>query len=147
MLAAIDPLQRRLHARVDAKVARQPDEILQRLAQYRDARDLPPVVVVQTGENGPLYADGVRALRATLRGVPRVVLVTVRQPTVGWSDDTNEKLRELARVWPQARIADWHAAAGDAKLLWDSAHPNAAGAKVYARVVAEAIGLRRPARR
>src|SRR5262249_37510826 len=117
----------------------QPQVILERLEQYRDAGELPPVVVVQTGENGPLYADDIRALHATLRDVPRVVLVTVREPEASWSDDTNAKLREMTTVWPQARIADWHAASADPDLLWDGAHPNEQGAQVYARVVARAI--------
>ena len=141
MLAAIDPLQRRLHARVDAAVARQPREIAARLEEYRAAGGLPPVVVVQTGENGPLYRDDLLALKHALRGVPRVVLVTVRSPQASWADDTNAKLDELVSTWPQATIADWHAASRRDGLTYDDGtHPNPAGARVYARLVARAIG-------
>jgi lysophospholipase L1-like esterase len=139
MLAAIEPLENDLHARVDAAVARQPGEIQKRLQQYRDAGRLPPVVVVQTGENGPLYYADQQALKAVLRGVPRVVLVNVREPTASWSDDTNAKLKELVKGWPQARVADWHAVSDDPDLLYDGAHPNPSGAERYARVVARAI--------
>jgi len=140
MLAAIGPLEHRLHARVDAAVARQPAEIVERLQAYRDAGGLPPVVVVQTGENGPLYRDDLLALKEVLRGVPRVVLVNVRSPEVSWADDTNAKLDELKSTWPQATVADWHDASDDDDLLYDDGtHPNPAGAAVYARVVRRAI--------
>jgi peptidoglycan/LPS O-acetylase OafA/YrhL len=141
MLAAIGPLEHRLHARVDAAVARQPAEIVERLQAYRDAGGLPPVVVVQSGENGPLYRDDLLALKHVLRGVPRVVLVNVRSPEASWADDTNEKLDELKSTWPQATVADWHDASDDGDLLYDDGtHPNPAGAAVYARIVRRAIG-------
>src|SRR5262249_32733297 len=139
MLAAIGPLHHQVHARVDAVVARQPTVIQQRLEQYRAAHALPPVVVVQTGENGPLYRDDLLGLTRVLQGVPYVVLMTVRAPTARWADDTNDKLRELAAGWPQVRIADWHAASANPDLLWDGTHPNARGGAVYARVVERAI--------
>jgi peptidoglycan/LPS O-acetylase OafA/YrhL len=143
MLAAIGPLQQRLHANVDAAVSRQPGEIEQRLEAYRDAGRLPPVVVVQTGENGPLHRDDLLALKQVLRGVPRVVLVTVRSPQARWADDTNAKLMELRAGWPQMTVADWHGASGRSSLLYDDGtHPNDAGARVYARVVGQAIGRR-----
>lgn len=141
MLAAIGPLQDRLHAKVDAAVARQPSEIAQRLREYRTAGELPPMVVVQTGENGPLHRDDLLELKAVLRGVPRVVLVTMRSPEASWQDDTNAKLAELASTWPQAAVADWHAASDDGDLLYeDGTHPNPGGAAVYARTVRQAIG-------
>lgn len=140
MLAAIDPLQRRLHARVDAAVSRQPKDILDRLEAYRAAGELPPVVVVQIGENGPLYYEDQQRLKEILQGVPRVVLMTVRAPTVNWIDEVNAKLEALTDGWPQAAIADWHAASENSNLLFDGAHPNAQGGVVYARLVADAIG-------
>jgi peptidoglycan/LPS O-acetylase OafA/YrhL len=142
MLAAIHELQTRLHAQVDAAVSRQPGAILDRLEGYREAGKLPPVVVVQIGENGPLYYADLQRLKAVLRGVPRVVLMTVRAPTVNWIDDVNSKLVDLAKGWPQARIADWHAVSGDPDLTYDGAHPNPAGAKVYESVVARAVRAR-----
>ncbi|HEY4280976.1 MAG TPA: acyltransferase family protein [Conexibacter sp.] len=142
MLAAIHELQTRLHASVDAAVSRQPGTILDRLEDYRNAGRLPPVVVVQIGENGPLYYADVQRLKAVLRGVPRVVLMTVRAPTVNWIDDVNAKLVDLAKGWPQARIADWHAASSNPDLTFDGAHPDPAGAKVYESVVARAIRAR-----
>jgi peptidoglycan/LPS O-acetylase OafA/YrhL len=139
MLAAIEPLRNRLHAQVDAAVSRQPAAIDQRLEEYRAAHALPPVVVVQTGENGPLYEEDLTRLRQALQGVPRVILLTVRAPSVNWIDDSNAKLRELAADWPQATIADWNAASANPDLLWDGTHPKAEGAVIYADVARRAI--------
>jgi peptidoglycan/LPS O-acetylase OafA/YrhL len=140
MLAAIDPLQRRLHARVDAAVSRQPSEILDRLEAYKAAGDLPPVVVVQMGENGPVWYDDLQRLRNVLDDVPRVVIMNVRASTVSWIDDVNAKLEGLVEDWPQAELADWYDASADANLRFDGAHPNAQGGIVYARLLADAIG-------
>lgn len=142
MLAAEPQLERRLHARVDAAVGRQPTQIIDRLQAYRDAGLLPRRVVVQIGDNGPVwYADTVR-LRRVLAGVPHVVLINVREPT-SWQQEVNQELAQAVREWPQATVANWWAASSNAGLLYDGAHPNDAGAIAYARVVAHALARRR----
>jgi lysophospholipase L1-like esterase len=140
MLAAAHALERRLgpRAHVDAAVGRQVADVIRRLDAYRRARRLPSRVIVQVGENGPLWSADLARLRAALRGVARVVLVTVRVPR-SWEAESNAALARLAATWPAARIADWHAASADEALLFDGAHPNPAGQRVYARVVARAL--------
>jgi hypothetical protein len=138
MLAAEQALEHRLGARVDAAVGRQPSAIIDRLQRYRDARALPSRVVVQIGDNGPVwYADMVR-LRAVLRGVPHVVLVNVREPT-SWAGEVNDQLAQAARAWPEAKIADWRAASANPSLLYDGAHPDPRGAVAYANVIERAL--------
>lgn len=139
MLAAIRPLRDDLHATVDAKVARQPAQILHRIEAYRQRHALPPVVGVQIGENGPFTSGDARALRWALRGVPRVILVNLRDPGEWWVSDANNRLARLAKSWPQATVADWHRASANPKLLWDGTHPNPQGAIVYAKTVRSAI--------
>jgi peptidoglycan/LPS O-acetylase OafA/YrhL len=137
MLSAQAALGR--HATVDAAVGRQIKDIVARLESYRAARRLPERVVVQVGENGPLYSDDLGALRSALRGVRRVVLVNVRV-TRRWNADTNQRLAELAGSWPQARVADWYdASAGPGLLYGDGTHPTPRGRRVYARVVERAL--------
>jgi hypothetical protein len=140
MLGTERALERRLGrgTRVDAAVGRQPRDIIRRLEAYRKADRLPPRVVVQVGDNGPVWHADVRHLRRVLRGVPRVVLVTVRVPR-SWEAQVNAELSQAARAWPQAVLADWHAASGRAGMLYDGAHPDPAGQKLYARVVARAV--------
>jgi len=138
MLAAEPQLEHRLHARVDAAVGRQPSQIIDRLQAYRSAGLLPTLVVVQIGDNGPLWrADAVR-LRHVLQAVPHVVLVNVREAT-SWQTEVNQQLMRAVRAWPQATLANWWAASANPALLYDGAHPNDAGAAVYAGLVAHAL--------
>jgi hypothetical protein len=139
MLAAKPQLVRRLGARVDAAVGRQPAAILKRLAAYRAKGALPPAVVVQIGDNGPLWSSDTARLKRLLAGVPHVVLVTVREAT-SWEGEVNDQLAQAVHGWPQASIADWQAASADASgLTYDGEHPNPAGATVYADAIARAL--------
>ena len=140
MLAAQSELERRFGARVDAAVGRQPGAIIDRLASYREAGALPPNVIVQIGDNGPVWSADMQRLHSVLHGVPHVVLVNVREPDVSWQGEVNGILAQHVQSWPQATIADWLAVSGDPNLTYDGAHPNALGAPVYARVIARAFG-------
>ena len=139
MLAAKDELQQRLHATVDAKIGRQPEQILARLDAYRRHHAFPPVVVVQIGENGPFTAYDARRLQWELHSVARVILLNLRDPGESWIVDANRRLAQLSKTWAQATLADWHDASANRKLTWDGAHPDPAGQRVYAETVMRAI--------
>ncbi len=139
MLAAEPALEQRLGARVDAAVGRQPSAIIDRLAAYRASGALPPNVVVQIGDNGPLWSADVARLKTVLQGVPNVVLVDVREPSTSWQSEVNGQLQQAVRSWPGAAIADWLSASSNRSLLYDGIHPNPAGQQVYASVVARAL--------
>ena len=139
MLAAEPVLQHRLHASVDAVVGRSNAAIIGRLQFYRHAATLPPNVVVQIGDNGPVFGSTIARLRAALRGVPHVVLVNVREPEASWEGEVNAALVRSARSWPEAIVADWRSASANQALLWDGVHPDPAGQAVYANVVARSL--------
>jgi peptidoglycan/LPS O-acetylase OafA/YrhL len=139
MLQAHTALEHRIHIKIDAADSRQPDTILDRLKAYRAHNALPPVVVVQTGENSPLTDHDLRALKDVLSGVPHVVIVNLRYAGADWIDSTNTQLAQLVAGWPQATLADWNAASSDPTLLWDGAHPNERGQRVYAETIAKAV--------
>jgi hypothetical protein len=141
MLAAQPQLERRLHARVDAAVGRQPSQIIDRLAAYRASGRLPARVVVQLGDNGPVWRSDAVRLRRVLGGVSHVVLVNVREQT-SWQAEVNAELAAVAHGWPEARVANWWAASANPALLYDGAHPNDRGAVAYARLVARALAGR-----
>src|SRR5207248_8914414 len=101
MLAAIRPLHEELHAIVDAKVGRQPYDIVSRLQAYRRHHALDPVVAVLIGENGPFTTEEAQGLRQVLTGVPIVVLINLRNPGRSWISVSNKKIEHLARTWPQ----------------------------------------------
>ncbi|MGH2877730.1 MAG: acyltransferase family protein, partial [Solirubrobacteraceae bacterium] len=147
MLAARPALLRALgHGTVvDAAIDRQPDEIISRLDAYRRAGTLPQRVVVQLGDNGPLWSADAAHLRTALKGVAHVVLVNVRVPR-SWEGEVNDQLRQLVSGWPQATIADWYDASSDPSLLYDGIHPDPAGQRAYARVIARALSPRPRAR-
>jgi peptidoglycan/LPS O-acetylase OafA/YrhL len=141
MLSAANALHHRLGRGtiVDAAVGRQIEDVISRLRAYRDAGRLPERVIVQVGENGPLYSSDLARLRAVLQGVPRVVLINVRVPR-SWEEESNQALDQLSARWPAAALADWHDASAGPGLTWDGAHPKPAGARVYARLAAQALG-------
>jgi hypothetical protein len=123
--------------RVDAVVGRQADAAIARLAQYRAARQLPSTVIVQIGDNGPVWYADMQRLRRVLRGVAAVVLVNVRLAR-SWQDEVNSELRSYARTWPQAVIADWFDHSSQS-MLSDGVHPAYSAQPVYARVVHDAL--------
>jgi peptidoglycan/LPS O-acetylase OafA/YrhL len=139
MLAAEHALEHQLGARVDAAVGRQPSQILDRLAAYRAAGALPSNVVVQIGDNGPVWSADITRLKTLLAGVRHVVLVNIREPSTSWEGEVNSQLEQAVQSWPQARIANWLSASGEGALLYDGVHPNPAGQQVYASVVSQAL--------
>ncbi len=139
MAAAAPALAHRLGARVDAAVGRQPSAIIDRLQAYRDAGRLPPTVVVQIGDNGPVWSADLTRLHRVLSGVSHVVLVNVREPASDWQGEVNDALAQVVRSWPTATVADWLSASANPDLLYDGAHPDPAGQAAYAAVVARAL--------
>jgi acyltransferase-like protein len=126
-------------ATVDAAVGRQADDMIARLESYRAAHRLPSRVVVQMGENGPVWGGDIDRLKRALAGVDRVVLVNVRV-TRSWGPQVDGILDDAVRGWKQARLADWHRASARPGLLYsDLTHPTPRGARVYARLVAQAL--------
>jgi peptidoglycan/LPS O-acetylase OafA/YrhL len=96
-------------------------------------------VVVHLGTNGFVQFDDLKAMLDALRGLPRVVLVTVRVPD-RWEGSVNDALEYAARHWRNVVIADWHRVAdGASGLLVDGVHPDALGQRLYARTIARAV--------
>ncbi len=139
MLGCAPVLEQRLGSRlrVDAVVGRQAVDTISRLAEYRAHGDLPATVIVQIGDNGPVWYDNLQRLREVLSGVPHVVLVNVRVAR-SWQGEVDKALAEYVSSWPQAVLADWYSHSSES-LLVDGVHPSVAGRAIYARVVLEAL--------
>jgi hypothetical protein len=140
MLAAAPALQHRLgpRVRVDAAVGRQITDIADRLDAYRRARAMPPNVVLQIGDNGPVWYADLMRLKQALRGVRDVIFVNVRVPR-SWQDEANSAVAQFVHRWRHAHIADWYSVSGTPGILWDGLHPDAQGSRLYADVVAKAL--------
>jgi len=139
MLGCAPVLEQRLGSRlrVDAVVGRQAVDTISRLAEYRAHGDLPPTVIVQIGDNGPVWYSNLQRLREVLSGVPHVVLVNVRVAR-SWQGEVDKALSEYVSSWPQAVLADWYSHSSEGMLV-DGVHPSVAGRAIYAGVVLEAL--------
>lgn len=125
---------------VDARVARQAPEVLQIARRLRLSGQLPPVVILQTGTNGPLYAELLDQILTELDGASMVVVLTVYVPRP-WQETTNQSVYDAVAYHPNARIADWYslAAAAPWYVADDGYHMTAAGAAAVAAIIAATI--------
>jgi peptidoglycan/LPS O-acetylase OafA/YrhL len=139
MLGCAPVLEQRLGSRlrVDAVVGRQAFDTIERLAEYRAHGDLPPTVIVQIGDNGPVWYSNMQRLRTVLSGVPHVVIVNVRVAR-SWQNEVNSELASYVSTWPQAVLANWYSHSSEG-LLVDGVHPSVPGRAIYASVVVDAL--------
>jgi peptidoglycan/LPS O-acetylase OafA/YrhL len=124
---------------LNAQVGRQPADLISLLHRYRAAGKLPDEVVVQMGNNGPVYHDDLVRLRAVLQGVPHVYLVNVDVPR-SWQGEVNSALSEAARDWSAAQLVDWHdVAASHGDVTTDGVHLTTRGTALYCGVIAASV--------
>jgi hypothetical protein len=139
MLGCSSELKRALHhhVRVDATVGRQIEDTVNELQGLRRHHRLTKIVVLQVGNNGPLWYHDLVRLRHALHGIPDIVVVNVRNST-SWQDQSNHALANWLQDWPQAHLADWYGSS-TSKMLQDGTHPWPYGCAIYARVIADAL--------
>jgi peptidoglycan/LPS O-acetylase OafA/YrhL len=123
--------------RVDATVGRQIDDTIGDLQSLRRHDKLPKTIVIQVGNNGPLWYRDLVRLRHALHGIPVVVVVNVRNST-SWQDESNNALATWLHDWPTAHLADWYGKS-TTKMLSDGTHPWPYACNIYARVIADTL--------
>jgi peptidoglycan/LPS O-acetylase OafA/YrhL len=123
--------------RVDARVGRQILDTVKDLNRLRVRHRLPKTVVIQVGNNGPLWFRDLVKLKHALRGIPDVVVVNVRNDT-SWQDESNHALASWLHDWPAAHLADWYGHS-TTNMLEDGTHPWPYGCTIYARTIADAL--------
>lgn len=123
--------------RVDATVGRQIENTVNELQRLRRHHHLTKIVVIQIGNNGPLWYHDLVRLRHALHGIPRIVVVNVRNDT-SWQDESNHALANWLRGWREARLADWYAHSTE-KMMQDGTHPWPYGCRIYSRVIADTL--------
>jgi hypothetical protein len=99
----------------------------------RRRHNLPKTIVIQVGNNGPLWYDDLVRLRHALHGIPDIVVVNVRNST-SWQDESNHALGGWLHDWPTAHLADWYGNSTN-KMLSDGTHPWPYACWNYARVI------------
>ncbi|MBS1863421.1 MAG: acyltransferase [Actinobacteria bacterium] len=125
---------------MDAKVGRQADEFLEIIEAIKRQGHRPAAMVIQWGNNGPLYSEDMEALRKATTNVGQLFLISDHAP-VSWQDESNEAIAEASKLWhhtteiPWARVAE----EGGESLFWDGIHLTPKGAGVYARLVSKVV--------
>jgi peptidoglycan/LPS O-acetylase OafA/YrhL len=139
MLDCQRPLKAALNhrVRVDATVGRQIDDTIDELNKLRKHHRLPKTLVIQIGNNGPLWYHDLVNLRRALRGIPDIIFVNVRN-TTSWQDESNQALASWLRGWRAAHLADWYANSTN-KMLSDGTHPWPYGCVTYARLIKDTL--------
>ena len=97
-------------------------------------------VIIHLGTNGPITTALFNEMMDTLRGVPRVIFLTIKAPRP-WEGEVNATLRASIRHWRQTHLLDWHrlASAHPAWLADDGIHLTLSGARAYAALVVHAL--------
>jgi peptidoglycan/LPS O-acetylase OafA/YrhL len=139
MLGCSRELKRALHhrVRVDATVGRQIEDTVNDLQWLRRHHKLPKTIVIQVGNNGPLWYRDLKRLRHALHGIPDVTVVNVRN-AASWQDESNHALVTWLNDWPQAHLADWYGSSTN-KMLSDGTHPWPYACTIYAHVIADTL--------
>ncbi len=140
MIGARDKLAARLGPgfSMSAQVGRQADEFVTIAQRLKREGHRPDAMIVQMGNNGPLYSGEMEALRRATSDVGELFLIDDHAP-VSWVEESNHALAEAARDWPHTTLIDWAAVAGGSGLTWDGIHLTPAGAGLYARLVSAAV--------
>ncbi len=137
MIGAKDKLAARFGPRfsMNAKLGRQADEFVALAQRLKRRGGHVDALIIQMGNNGPLYGNEMEALRKATSEVGELFLVTDHAP-VSWQDESNHALEEADETWPHTTLIDWGAVAGSHEnLLWDGIHLTPGGAGVYARLL------------
>jgi hypothetical protein len=141
MIGAKDKLAARFGPRfsMNAKVGRQTDEFVALARRLKRRSGHIDALIVQMGNNGPLYGDEMEDLRRATSEVGELFLVTDHAP-VSWQDESNHALAEAGETWPHTTLIDWASVAGSHEnLLWDGIHLTPGGAGVYTRLLVRAV--------
>ena len=141
MIGAKDKLAARFGPRfsMNAKVGRQADEFVELARRLKHRGGHVDALIVQMGNNGPLYGDEMEALRKATSNVGELFLISDHAP-VSWQDESNHALAEADATWPHTALIEWApVAAAHEALLWDGIHLTPGGAGIYTRLIVHAV--------
>jgi peptidoglycan/LPS O-acetylase OafA/YrhL len=141
MIGAKEKLAARFGRRfsMNAKVGRQADEFVDLARRLKRRGGQIDALIIQMGNNGPLYSDEMEALRQATSDVGELFLIDDHAP-VSWQDESNHALEEADETWPHTTLIDWApVAAAHQNLLWDGIHLTPAGAGVYTRLIVHMV--------
>jgi len=138
MLGAANDLSRLISGiSIDAAYGRQVEPCLQVLRAKRAAGSLGETVVIHIGNNGTFEASQFDEMMALLKGVPRVIFVTLKVPRV-WEEANNHVIADGAARYPGVELIDWHGVSANRSDFFydDGVHVRPEGAQAYAEMIA-----------
>jgi lysophospholipase L1-like esterase len=141
MLASAPQLQHALPGiAIDAQVSRQVSVGISVAGQLAATGALRPVLVFALGTNGTFTRGQVRHLLAVIGPQRKLVLVNTYEARP-WEAGDNQVIAAAARRYPNVVLANWFTVIENRTgLLWsDEVHPQPAGARLYARMIARAV--------
>jgi peptidoglycan/LPS O-acetylase OafA/YrhL len=141
MVGAAERLSARLGPGLvlNAKEGRQASEFVEIVEKLRREGHMPDAMIIQMGNNGPLYGAEMEAIQKATADVGELFLITDHAP-VSWVGESNGALEEAAADWPHTSLIDWAAvAAAHEDDLWDGIHLKPSAAGIYARLVSRAV--------
>ena len=124
----------------EAKEGRQFYEAKTVVRQLLDNGKLAPTVVFVLGSNGLIKESLLKELIDMIGSDRKIVFVNTQVPR-SWCEGVNETLTNIVAQYPNTIIADWYTASigKDDYFYNDNVHPNPAGSKIMAQVIAGAI--------
>jgi peptidoglycan/LPS O-acetylase OafA/YrhL len=124
---------------LNAKEGRQPSEFVAIVQKLAREGHTPDAMIIQMGNNGPLYGEYMEAIQRATAGVGQIFLVSDHAP-VSWQEESNHALAEAAADWPHTTLVDWaDLAAENEDELWDGIHLKPGGASLYANLIAKTV--------
>ncbi|MFN8163866.1 MAG: acyltransferase family protein [Solirubrobacterales bacterium] len=146
MIGAKDKLAARLGPgfSMSAEVGRQANEFVEIVQRLKREGHRPDAMIIQMGNNGPLYGEDMEAIRKATSNVGELFLINDHAP-VSWVEESNHALSEAAEDWPHTTLVDWKSAAESHEdLLWDGIHLKPSAAAIYAQMVSAAVHRKVP---
>jgi peptidoglycan/LPS O-acetylase OafA/YrhL len=121
--------------RVDAKVSRQFDTIVDAALWYESSGNLPGPLVIQLGNNGIFEEDRLDDMIERM-GDHRVLLVNTRVPRP-WEQLANQRTAAAAERHDNAVLVDWYSLAVDHPewFVSDGTHLRPAGQQAFAELI------------
>jgi hypothetical protein len=141
MVGAAERLSARLGPglSLNAKEGRQATEFVEIVEKLKREGHDPAAIIIQMGNNGPLYGAELEAIQKATADVGELFLITDHAP-VSWIDESNGALAEAAEDWPHTTLIDWAPVAAEHEAeLWDGIHLKPSAAALYAQLVNEAV--------
>ena len=142
MLGAVPDLQQ-YGFTIDALESRQFTDGVDIVEDLAERDLLPDVVVVDLGNNGSIQQEDLDRMMAQLRDVPTVVMFTSTVER-DWQAPNNTMIRALPATEPNVTVVDFEAQASECPgdcFAVDNIHLNPDGARFYASLIADAVGL------